>query len=694
MSFRSPEALFRARTLAIVGASERAKWPSTIWNSLKDADFPGKVFPVNPRRDEVFGTRCYPDLAALPEPADLALVIVPGPAVQGVLETGVAAGLKAAIIYAGHMGEGTDPGSIARGEALRRLIDDSGLSVIGPNCMGGIATRERLMVYPNARIARPEPGSVAAIFQSGGTLQFWVQTAQDRGLRFSYAFSSGNELGLDLADYIAYLADDPQTRQIVLFIEGIRRPEVFRAAAAKALAAGKPIFAIKTGRTERSRAAAQSHTGAVGGDFEAFRAMCERYGIIHCPTLDHMTEMVLAFQQPRLPQGPRIGFVTTSGGTVDLMYDYVEDADAVMEPFAPETVARLKPLMPAEMTPQNPLDAGIPAGNDILASLCTAVLDDPSVDMLAFAGQISRGRADIEGAAPLAALLDHPSGKPVLAFGRMRYAMDEQGIAYQKALGIPHLQGIPESLEALKALAFYAARAGRRVESPGPRPSFGGRIEEAALISRLEEHGVTPPRSRLCRDGEAAALAAEEIGFPVVLKIIAPAFSHKTEIGGVLLSLKDSDAVREGAATLEHRLRSLEPEAAIEGFLVQEMVSGVEMLVGCREDPLHGPLIVLGSGGVLVELMRDVVVRLLPITPDDVRDMLAALRGRKLLEGFRGAPPCDVEALIRAVVGLGEVFLAHRDRLDDLEINPLIVRPEGQGIRAVDIRPIPRTSGG
>ena len=222
--FRSPKPIFSASTIAIVGASERARWPQTIWQNLKANGYAGKVYPINPRRDEVYGVPCYHDFGSLPEPADLALVIVPAAAVQGVIEDGARHGLKAATVYAGHLGEGTDPEIVGRGAALKALCEEAGIALAGPNCMGGIAFREKLFAYPNGGICKPSPGSVAAVFQSGGTLQFWVQTAQSRGLRFSYAMSSGNEIGLDLADYINFFVDDPETRIIVLFIEGIRRP--------------------------------------------------------------------------------------------------------------------------------------------------------------------------------------------------------------------------------------------------------------------------------------------------------------------------------------------------------------------------------------------------------------------------------------------------------------------------------------
>ena len=321
-ALRSPLPLLNPTSVAIVGASERAKWATQIFHNLRRFGYPGEVYPVNPRVSEVWGTRCYPDLASLPEPPDHALVIVPATAVQAVVETGVKAGLKSATIYASQIGEGEDPEIVARGAALKSLIESSGLVVCGPNCMGANALRERYFGYPNTELCELTPGAVALVTQSGGTLQYLGQVGAHRGVKFSYMISSGNEINLDLADYINFLVEDAHTRVITLFIEGIRRPQVFMAAAAKALAAGKPIIAIKTGKSQQSREAARSHTGAIAGDYAAFAAMCERYArIVACPTLDDMIEMTLAFQNGRWPTGNRVGWVTTSGGTVDLLYD-------------------------------------------------------------------------------------------------------------------------------------------------------------------------------------------------------------------------------------------------------------------------------------------------------------------------------------------------------------------------------------
>jgi acetyltransferase len=504
-------------------------------------------------------------------------------------------------------------------------------------------------------------------------------------VRFSYLISSGNELCLDLADYINFFVEDEHTRVITLFIEGIRRPQAFMAAAAKALAAGKPIIAIKTGKSQKSRDSAQSHTGAVAGDYSAFAAMCERYGIVACPTLDDMVEMMLAFQAGRLPKGNRVGWVTTSGGTVDLLYDYLDETSGLATPeFSAETRTKLRPLVPAELALKNPLDAGNPAGDANDAALCRAVADDPNVDMLAWGGTPPGGtrKRDASIMQGLAAATD----KPIVGFVRMTHATGPEAVEFQDQVGFPFLQGLPEIIRALAGLAFYAERKGRRI----PRlPAPTGQVETlkgAAFETALLRHGLTPPASAFAKSPSDAAAVATRIGFPVAVKIVSPQISHKTEVAGVRLNLASAVKVERAAQALATNMAKAVPNAQLDGFLVQEMVTGTEVILGARTDPLYGPLIVVGSGGILVELIKDVACRLLPVTPIDARAMIAELKVAKLLAGFRGRPAGDVDALVQAVCGLSDFYLQHRHLLSDLEINPLIVRAQGDGVYAVDVR--------
>jgi acetyltransferase len=686
-SFKSPLPLFRPASIAIVGASERAKWPGQIFRNLRDHGYPGRIYPVNPRLREVWGTRCYPDLASLPEPPVHAMVIVPAPVVQGVLETGVAAGLTSATVYAAQLGEGNDPEIVARGAALKALIDRSRLTICGPNCMGINAMRERNFGYPNADLCALTPGSVAFITQSGGTVQYIATMGAHRGVNFNYLVSSGNELSVDLADYLNFLAENDTTRVIALFIEGIRRPDAFMAAAAKALAAGKPVIAIKTGKSQKARDSAQSHTGAIAGDYGAFTAMCERYGIVICQTLDEMIEMLLVFQAGRLPKGRRVGWMTTSGGTVDLLYDYLEEMGGLVTPeFDAATKEKLRPLVSQELALKNPLDAGNPINDAHDAAMGAAIVADPNVDMLAL-GVTPPSGSRVRDPAVTRSVAEG-TDKPVIGFIRMAILTDKATVKFQNEVGFPFLQGLPSVIRALSALAFYGSRKGRTIRGL-PMPS--GRLDTlqgAAFEAALARHGLTLPKSALAGSPDQAADAAAGIGFPVALKLVSRAISHKTEAGGVRLHLGSAAEVERAAHALAASAAKTVLGASIDGYLVQEMVDGVEMILGARTDPLYGPMMVVGAGGILVELVKDVAFRLLPVAPGDARRMIGELKVAKLLAGFRGKPAADVDALVQAICGLSDLYLDHRHLLSDLEINPLIVLPKGNGVRAVDVRPV------
>jgi acetyltransferase len=673
--------MLRAASVAIVGASERARWASQIFSNLRQFGYGGRIVLVNPRQQTVFGEPCLPSLRQLSEPVDHAMVIVPAPHVPEILSDAEAAGVKSATVYASSVGDGESGASRERGAWLKNFVATSRLRVSGPNCMGSYSFREKLFAYPNTELCAVPPGPVGGLFQSGGTLQFWLKSAAERGLRFSYAVSSGNEADLDLADYLDFLVDDPHTKQIVLFIEGIRRPQAFMHAAGRALAAGKPLLAIKTGATQRSRSAARSHTGAIGGDYAAYLAMCERYGIVNCRSLDDLLETALAFQCGRLPKGPRIGFVTTSGGTVDLLLDYAETEGATIPEFSAATNTALLPYMQEGIAPKNPLDTGIPTNLKDAADQIEIVARDPGVDMVAWASPLP-GKGDnwkdVHEIRRVLAATD----KPVIAFGRMAHQVPPEGLEVADKAGIPFLQRQQPVLRALNALWFYGQRTGRAPAALPPAPA--SHLTPETLDATLARYGITLPQSRAVNSAQAAADAAAEIGFPVALKIRSADIVHKTEAGGVKLDLKSRQDILAAADALLKAAHTAQPKAKIDGFLVQQMVSGIETIVGVHDDPLYGPLLLVGSGGILVELVRDAAQRLLPVEARDVTAMIDGLKLAPLLAGYRGRPAADRAGLEATALGLARFYLDHRARIAEIEINPLMV--SAQGAVAVDVR--------
>jgi acetate---CoA ligase (ADP-forming) len=687
--FRTVDYLLRPKSIAIIGASDssRGGWAQDIYANLEHCGFPAKLYLVNPKRSELWGRPVYPNFAAIPEAVDLALTIIPSVAIPATLAEAAEHGLRCALIYAAQFGEGGDPEGQERALALRALSDRQGLRISGPNCMGSLSLREQLLLYPAKRVRALKPGSVGVVFQSGGTFQFWLQQAAQRGIDFSYAISSGNELDLDLADYINFMVDDPNTRIIACLVEGVRRPLAFMAAAEKALTARKPIVMVKVGRSERGKAATMSHTGAVASDDAVFDAVCRKYGIVRCPSLDDLIEACLAFGQGRLPNGNRIAMTCYSGGAKGLVLDYASDEGAEMAPLTAETRAKLPAMIDAGLAPENPLDVGPTVGVQAqkFAEICRVICADPTVDLVTVQALVPTGPDDPYNAAPLRSVFES-TDKPVLAFGRMAQNATETSRKYQSETSVPFIQGLPETVRALQGLVRYAAALRTGVTAlPEPR-GRADNLDGDALQKLLSAHGLTPPKSVFAKTADDAAAQAARLGFPVALKIVSPQASHKTEVGGVALGLNDAATVRQAAQAMTARLAAHDARAQLDGFLVQEMVEGLEMILGVREDPQFGPFMLAGLGGVAVEAVRDVAIRLLPIDDAAARDMLRSLRGAALLAAFRGRPARDIDAVVHAMTGLSRLFLDHRPWLSDLEINPLMVLGQGHGVRAVDVR--------
>jgi acyl-CoA synthetase (NDP forming) len=460
------------------------------------------------------------------------------------------------------------------------------------------------------------------------------------------------------------------------------------AAAERALAAVKPIILVKVGRSERGKAAAASHTGAIAADDQVFDAVCRKYGVVRCPSLDDLTECCLAFSQGRLPRGKRIAVVCYSGGAKGLILDYAGDEGAEMAALAPETKTVLPAMIDPGLAAENPLDVGAAVGPQPrkFAEVCKVVCADPTVDLVTVQGLTPVNPGDPYDPAPLRGVMQS-TDKPVLAFGRISQNASEISRKYQSETGVPFIHGLPETVRALQALAGYAAALRRGVNPvPEPRGQPADVAGEGSFDGVLGAHDLPLPESALARTPADAGECAERIGFPVAVKIVSPDAVHKTEVGGVALGLRDAVGVRAAAERLAARLASHHPDAKVDGFLVQEMVDGVEMIVGVRDDPQFGPLMLVGFGGVTVEVLHDVALRLLPVDEHAARDMIRSLRCAALLGAFRGRPARDVDAVIRAMVGLSRLFLDHRPWLSDIEVNPLIVGAVGEGVRAVDVR--------
>jgi acetyltransferase len=672
------ENLLRAKSVAIVGASPKGAWPQGIYRNLKNAKFPGGVYLINPNYNELFGDKCYPNLAALPEVPEQLLILIPTRAVLGVLEEAAKLGTKAATIYTAGFGEGDDPKGKERAEAMKDLCTRTGMVLCGPNCMGSYSVGEGLWTFPTANPLLKK-GPVGLVFQSGGSLGNWIKGASERGIGFTYAVSSGNEVSLDLVDYLSFLVDDPDTRLITVMAEGIRRPDEFMTVAEHALGKGKPILVVKLGRSEMGKRQAISHTGSLAGSDEVFDAVCNRFGLIRCPTLEDLTETTLAFMAGRFPKGSRSAIVVNSGGMKGLICDHCDELKTNLAQLSDETKEAVRPLIPAELVVENPLECGVAGFGDEqgFINIVKRYAADPGVDLLAIHGELPRGQ---QRSAALFQSVMSATDKPVLAFARSTYSCTDESRAFQEEAEMPFLQAIKPTLRALAGLGLYGERRGRgvpKLTAPSGNPAD---VEGENLHSLLQRHGIGLPKQAMVGTAADAAAKAKEIGFPVAVKLIAAEVVHKTESGAVILGVKTAEEVQaEGQKLLTKTLGRGH-------LLIQEMVQGTEVLIGARSDPQYGPFLMVGLGGIFVEVLRDVSIRLLPIDEREARDMLKELRGYRVLEGVRGQGPRDVDALVKAMVAFSEIFAAYRNYLSDIEINPIMVRPRGQGAVAVDVR--------
>jgi acetate---CoA ligase (ADP-forming) len=675
---RPVENLLSAKSVAIVGASPKGRWPMGIYRNLKKA-YKGKVFLINPNYQEIEKNPCYPNLAALPEIPEELLILIPTRAVLGTLEEAVKLGTKSATIYTAGFGEGDDPQGKERARAMKDLCDRTGFVICGPNCMGSYSLPEGLWTFPTSTPLLKK-GPVSLIFQSGGSLGNWIKGATERGIGFTYAVSSGNEISLDLVDYLSFMVEDPATKIILLMAEGIRRPDEFMTVAGEALNKNKPILVVKLGRSEMGKRQAISHTGALAGADEVFDAVCHRLGLIRCPTLEDLTEMTLAFTAGRHPRGSRAAIVVNSGGMKGLICDHVEELKTNLAQLSDKTKEAVRPLIPAELAVENPLECGVAGFGDEqgFVNIVKLHAEDDGVDLLAIHGELPRFPEKRE--ATLFKDLAATTDKPILAFARSTYSCTDESRTFQEQAGIPFLQAIKPTLRALAGLGFYGERRRLGVPHLPAANGIAADLEGDKLTALLQSCGIGLPKQALVGTAAEAGAKAREIGFPIALKLIAAEIVHKTESGAVVLGLRNAEEIAaEGQKLLSKTLGKGH-------LLVQEMVQGTEVLLGARTDPQYGPFLMVGLGGILVEVLKDVAIRLLPVDEEEARRMLQELRGFKVLEGVRGQGPRDIDALVRAMVGLSDIFSAHRNHLSDMEINPLMVRSKGGGVAAVDVR--------
>jgi acetate---CoA ligase (ADP-forming) len=699
----SIEALLRPRAIALVGISAKGGAGVSILKSGQRFGFEVPTWPVNPNASEIAGHRTYQSLRDLPQVPDCVVVSVPADAVLDVLGEAADTGIRSAFVVSEGFADAATAEGRARQERLAAFARTAHMAVAGPNCMGLASLHYRFAATMADIPGEAVGGGISLVSQSGGLLNSFAELTSNRGIGVNYLISSGNEAVLEMADYIDYLADDPATSVIACIMEGAKDGRHFRAAVERA-ARKKPMVVLKLGRSEFGQRATLAHTGTLAGRHEAFAALFRQNGVALVSSIDALVETAALFDLAPLPQGDRVVMMTVSGGATSLIGDLGDAAGVRFPPIAPATNERIQKILGVERAFGNPLDTvGLPRlrrdGN--ITAVAQALLADDGVDVV---GLVLGMRADgwdshqelvdrLAQAAGAAGATD--ARKPVLVVSFMANSLTRRWRGYARAHGLPLVEDLERGLKAVRHLVDYAAFR-RRADRSGIDNQTSVRADLAALPQRrvlteaesktiLAAAGLPVTREKLARDPAEAGRIADEIGFPVALKIQSPDISHKSDIGGVYLNLGTPAEVEQAARAIIANAARNCPGATIDGVLVQEMVAdGVEMILGMSYDETFGPLVVCGAGGVTVEVFKDTAAVLPPVRRDDLRAMLRELKVAKLFDGFRGAAPRDVEALVDCCLRFCNFVVATDGRFAAIDLNPVLLRANGQGVRIAD----------
>ncbi len=706
--------LFNPRSVALIGATDKSRWSWSIFGNLQLHGFAGPVYLVNPRGVPVHGQPSYARVADLPGPVDLAFVMVPTSAVLGVLAEVADAGIPSAVLLTSGFAEVGEDGA----ELERQVVDLArrrGLTILGPNGNGYINAAAGITPY-GLPIDKPLlRGPVGVVLQSGALASSVLTFAQSRNVGVSLLVSMGNESMVSMTDVMRYLIDDDATRVIALFIESVRRPAEFLALAREALAKGKPVVAVKVGRSQAGARVARAHTGSLVGDDAVVEAVFRQNGVIRVDSLEDLiiTAGLLAETGP-LP-GRRFGFVTASGGASEIIADRAEDEGIEIPEFAPETVARLRTVVPDFAPVHNPVDVTgyILINRDLMRNALAAVQDDPGLDALVLVSDLPRSAPPdpapvVEMFRQSSEVLRH-TAKPVIVMGNTLTDITPFGRDVAGETGYPGvLGGIHHGMTALGhavrwSQAYRAAKhsAAKNSAAKNSAAKHGAAVQQAAApppelalpedpgaswsehraARFLAAHGIPVVPGALVTSPEQAADTAAATGFPVVVKLAADGIEHKSDIGGVKVGLTSAEQVRAAYADVTAAGRAA--GAAVQGALVQpQRTSGTELLVGVVTDPAWGQVLAVGLGGVWVEILADTALIVLPAGRDQVLQALKSLRGARLLDGPRGTEKADLDAVADTITAVAELAQRLGRRLEALEINPLLVH--GSQVEALD----------
>jgi len=690
-------ALFSPRSVAIIGASEDVtRIGGRPLRYLNEAGYEGTVYPVNPNRETVQGYKAYASVADLPESPDIALLAVPAKATVEAVRSCAEKGVKAAIVFSAGFAEADEAGAAAQKEMVA-IARAAGMRLLGPNCLGVFNSSAKF--YGTFSVVLDEefiqPGPVAIVSQSGAYGAALADLARNRGMGISQWLTSGNECDIDIAEALKYVVQQPETRVVMAYAEGVRNRDSFIEALDTARKLGKAIVFMKTGRSSVGAEAAASHTAALAGSDAVFDAVLRQYGAYRARTTAEQLDIAYAASFGIYPKGNKIGIFTFSGGFGIQMADDAEENGLKVAPMPADVQAELKALLPYA-SPKNPVDATAQAVTDLplMTQYMRSMIERGGYDI--FSAVLQSGpNSKTYGPRLIEALDAATAGAKDLVkaatmsvprevekqFEDRGFIVHEDGSALMKAIGA--LNQFGESFE--QAKVRKALEPMQKIAIPREE------VSEHAAKKLLSHAGIEFPHEELVApDGDVGAAAAR-VGFPVVLKISSPDIAHKTEVGGVVVNVRSEDEAREAAAGILARAQDKVPGARIEGIVVTPMIGqGVETIAGVSRDPVLGPVVMFGLGGVFVEVLKDVTFRAAPFDVDEAHRMIREIRGYSMLEGVRGAEPSDVNALAELLSKLSRFAAAHAEEIEGIDLNPVRVMPKGQGVKVLDALIIPR----
>ena len=700
MSSNQPLApLFEADRLAIIGASDRNHYAVNIFKNLQNMGFdPLRIIPINPGRPEVFGLKAYPSIVDVPVEIPLAVIAVNNKAVVSVVEETGRKGVKAGVIFADGFAEGGEAGKKLQ-QDLTAAAKAANLKLLGPNCMGFVSMGARLGIWGGELPKSLRAGNIGCIFQSSGMMNLLMMAGAKRGLGFHVCASLGNEIVLNSADYLAYQAECPEIDVIATYFEAApKEPERFAAALDRTIANGKSVLVLRAGKTERAKRNVIAHTGQLAGSAAAWDAFFEQHGAIIVNDLDDLIDTVALFGGAKIRPDKHergVGLITISGGDCTLLSDIAEQEGVAVPDLSPATQRVLVESLDKPTLLGNPLDVeDLQRINPEAFDRCLEkFFQEPAIDM--FGVRLNLPDAITTSAEKLyTQISDLSKSNDKRVFILTRATEPPAAVWYDKlnSLGLTFTGDYRKSLRALSRLRKNERdRAIGRftpVMRSGPAPARAqlerGVLSYDATDKLLQAYGISLARSIMAQSAGEAVNAAEKLGYPCVLKISSVDIPHKTEFDALRLGLESREAVQKAYDQMLADVRAKKPDANIEGVLVQKQIKGIECLLGISRDDQIGPTLVMGLGGVFVEILADVVIRIPPITAAEARHALEGLKGAKVFSGVRGAPPADIDALAEMAARLSWLADDYKGEIAELDLNPVVVLKKGEGAFVVD----------